>query len=874
MADLPTGIITYLFTDVEGSTALWQKHASEMRDVMARHDSLLISAFEANGGAVVRPRGEGDSIFAVFLRATDAVRAACAAQKLLLRETWPADIAINVRMAMHTGESDLREHDYYGNTVNRCARLRGIAHGGQILISETTSQLIRDDLPGEITLRELGSHRLKDLQRPEQVFQVVHPDLPADFPALKSLDAHANNLPVQLTSFIGREREIDEVSALLSTARLVTLAGTGGSGKTRLAQEIGASVIEDYPGGVWFIGLASLSDPKMLRPHVADTFSVGEDALYGFLQGKSILLIIDNCEHLLAGAASLVQWLLSCPGVTVIATSREALKLAGERTYQVPPLPIPEDNADLINPAGYPAVELFVERAAEADPAFQLTAANAASIGQIVRRIDGIPLAIELAASRVKMLQPAEIASRLEECFKLLSGGPVDALPHHQTLERCIDWSYDLLEPEQQTLFRQLSLFRGGFTLAACGAVSGTGDEFEVLESLGQLVDKSLVRSIPAGEETRYYLLEPLRQYAAARFTSGEEAETGGRHARFFQDLAETAAPELRGPSQLEWLARLETEHDNLRAAMAWGLDYGDTDLAQRIAAALAWFWLIRRHVAEAVEWHDRVLAATGGSTKARASVLVESAFVGLMVHLDDPESCLARIREGLVLFVELGDEQGVMTARAYEAMMQWWQRDLASATRNFAELQAAAQSDGNEWGDAFCGMPLGSAAWIVGDLAPAKEHNSRNLELFRRVGDLTMMAWTLLPLANIALASDELDEATALYDECLHMMGDLGDRHGVGAVLLGLGMTAHFRGEPEKAQSLLTEAQTNLREGGGGQGLSWPISNALVDTRTHDLLVEATNRYQASLDLPSDEWARMVCSDGESWRASARTDL
>ena len=244
------------------------------------------------------------------------------------------------------------------------------------------------------------------------------------------------------------------------------------------------------------------------------------------------------------------------------------------------------------------------------------------------------------------------------------------------------------------------------------------------------------------------------------------------------------------------------------------------------------------------------------------------------MVHLDDPESCLARIREGLVLFVELGDEQGVMTARAYEAMMQWWQRDLASATRNFAELQAAAQSDGNEWGDAFCGMPLGSAAWIVGDLAPAKEHNSRNLELFRRVGDLTMMAWTLLPLANIALASDELDEATALYDECLHRMGDLGDRHGVGAVLLGLGMTAHFRGEPEKAQSLLTEAQTNLREGGGGQGLSWPISNALVDTRTHDLLVEATNRYQASLDLPSDEWARMVCSDGESWRASARTDL
>ena len=658
-AALPTGLITYLFTDVEGSTPLWQQYPLEMRNVMGRHDSLLTSAVEVNGGTVVRPRGEGDSIFAVFPRATDAVSAACAAQQFLSRETWAEGIAINVRMALHTGESELREHDYYGATVNRCARLRAIAHGGQVLLSQATAHLVQDAMPSDVSLREMGSHRLKDLQRPEQVFQVVHPDLPTEFPPLKSLDANPHNLPEQLTSFIGREDEIDEVNGLLSAARLVTLAGAGGSGKTRLAQEIGVSRIEHYPDGVWFIGLAALADPKMLQAHVADTFNVGEDALYGFLQGKSILIIVDNCEHMQAGAASLVQWLLSCPGVKVIATSREALNLAGERTFRIPPLPVPEDNADQTIMAGCSSVQLFQERARAANPAFELTAVNAAAVGQIVRRLDGIPLAIELAASRVKLLQPAEIASRLDECFKFLKGGPVDALPHHQTLERCIDWSYDMLDSDQQTLFRHLSVFRGGFTFPACGAVSGTDDEYEVLEALGQLVDKSLVRTVPAGEETRYHLLEPLRQYAAARVSADETTEAGGRHSRYFQDLAERAAPELRGPSQLEWLARLETEHDNLRVALAWGLEAGDADLAQRTAAALMWFWIIRRHGAEAAEWYDRVLAADGGSPQARASALIHGGFIQTMIQYEDLEGCLARVREGLSLFIQQGDDQG-----------------------------------------------------------------------------------------------------------------------------------------------------------------------------------------------------------------------
>ena len=320
---------------------------------------------------------------------------------------------------------------------------------------------------------------------------------------------------------------------MLPTARLITLAGAGGSGKTRLAQEIGAAVIEVYPGGVWFIGLAALSDPNVLQSHVAEIFDVGQDALHGYFQGKTVLLILDNYEHLIVGAASLVQWLLSSPGVSVLATSREPLNLTGERMYQVPPLPVPVAAAIDEILVDCPSVQLFLERARAARPDFELTSGNAGSVNQIVRRLDGIPLAIELAASRMKMMQPAQIASRLDDSFKILTGGPADALPHHQTIERAIDWSYDMLDLEQQMLFRQISVFRGGFSLDAGSAVMGTEDEFEALDAIGGLVDKSLVRTMPAGEETRYYMLEPLRQKRAAATPGTSKNSPRGPHRSF-----------------------------------------------------------------------------------------------------------------------------------------------------------------------------------------------------------------------------------------------------------------------------------------------------------------------------------------------------
>jgi len=701
---------------------------------------------------------------------------------------------------------------------------------------------------------------------------LVHPDLPSDFPALNSLDTHPNNLPVQMTSFIGQEGEIEEVTGLLATARLVTLLGAGGSGKTRLSQEIGVSLVDDYPDGVWFIELAGLSDANMIRSCTAEVFNVGQDALDGYLGGRSTLIIVDNCEHLVAGAATLVQSLLSAPGVKVIATSREALNLAGERAFQVPPLAVPVGEISQVNMAECPSVQLFLERAQGVNPSFELSADNAESIGQIVRRLDGIPLAIELAASRVKLLQPAQIATRLNECFKFLTGGPADVLAHHQTLELSIDWSYDMLESDQQLIFRQLSVFRGGFTLGACAAVMGVDNEFDALDSLGELVDKSLVRTMATGDESRYYLLKPLRQYADAKITPDEGSEMSGRHARFYRDLAETASPELHGPGQQEWLARLETEHDNIRAALAWSVAIGDAELGQRTAAALYWFWIVHRHVNEGTDWFDRVLAVEGGISTAKAYALLHGGFISTMVRQDDLEGCRAQVHEARAQFVELGNQQGELTADNFDGVMLWWLRDLEASKKVLAEIQLIHRSNGYEWGDAFCGWFLGSSAWLKGDMAQAVEHYSQSLEIYSRIGDLTFIAWTLLPLANMLLVAGDFDQAKEQYEQSLRTIGDIGDVHGLGVVSMGLGMLAHFRGDAHESGRLLAEAQTKLREGSGGQGLSWPITNALLDTSTPDLLIETTNRYQASLTLTAAEWASMVCSDGGAFRARFST--
>ncbi len=478
MTSLPTGTITLLFTDIEGSTKLWEQYPAIMRDALIRHDALADSVLAEHSGHLVKPRGEGDSLFAVFARASDAVAAAFDLQRTLIFEPWPLHTSLRVRMALHTGETLLRDGDYYGPTVNRCARLRATAHGGQVIVSQVTRDLAQNALPDGVTLTDLGLHKLKDLTQAEHVWQLVHPELPADFPPLKSL--RESNLPLQTTSFVGREKEIAESGECLANTRLLTLLGAGGTGKTRLSLHLAAEVGDTYPDGLWLVELAPLSDPALVPQAVAFALGVREEpgralteTLLEHLRGKNLLLILDNCEHLLDACARFADRALRvCPDIRLLASSREALNIPGEATYRVPSLGLPSPEHQTPQTLLHSAAAcLFVERATAARNDFAVTDANADAIAAICRQLDGIPLALELAASRVKALSPIQIAARLDDRFRLLTGGSRGALPRQQTLRALIDWSYDLLSEKEKTLLRRLSVFAGGWTLEAAEAV-------------------------------------------------------------------------------------------------------------------------------------------------------------------------------------------------------------------------------------------------------------------------------------------------------------------------------------------------------------------------------------------------------------------
>jgi predicted ATPase/class 3 adenylate cyclase len=546
MPELPSGTVTFLLTDVEGSTALWEEASEAMRAALARHDVLFEDAVRAHGGVHIRPRGEGDSRFAVFSGAPEAVAAGLAIQRAFAAEPWPTPRPIRVYTGLHTGQAELRDGDYYGSAVNRCARIRGIGHGGQILLSEATAALVPDDLPDGVTLLNLGEHRLKDLTRPERVFQLVSRDLPFEFPLLRSLDVLPNNLPRQLTSFVGREQEMAEVKRLLTATSLLTLVGAGGAGKTRLSLQVAADVLDDYRDGVWLVELAPLTDPVLVPQAVASTLGLPERAshptvltLEEHLRPRSLLLILDNCEHLVTACAVLAETLLrACPNLSILATSREGLGIAGETTWRIPSLSLPDvqhfsfgapDVASALS--HYESVRLFIDRALAVAPAFAVTNHNAPAVAQICQHLDGIPLAIELAAVRVKVLAPEQIAARLDDRFRLLTGGSRTALPRQQTLRALVDWSYDLLTGPERILFRRLSVFAGGWLLEASeGICAGDGvEELEVLDLLAQLVDKSLVLAEEHVGEARYGLLETLRQYGTEKLrAAGEEAGFAG----------------------------------------------------------------------------------------------------------------------------------------------------------------------------------------------------------------------------------------------------------------------------------------------------------------------------------------------------------
>jgi predicted ATPase/class 3 adenylate cyclase/Tfp pilus assembly protein PilF len=823
---LPSGTVTFLFTDIEGSTRLWERHPGAMEAALGRHDALAAAVIPQHAGTLVKQRGEGDSLFAVFARPADAVAAATALQQALYSEPWQPETPVRVRMALHTGNAALREGDYYGTAVNRCARLRALAHGGQVLLSQTTGDLVREHLPTAASLRDLGSHRLKDLQQPERIFELLHPDLPADFPPLRSLAAFAHNLPAQLTSFIGREAEMAEVKQFLATTRLLTLSGSGGCGKTRLALQVAADLLEEYPDGVWLVELAPLADPTLVPQTVASALGVREEpgrpltaTLGDYLRPKQVLLVLDNCEHLLAACAQLAESLLrACLKLRILASSREGLGIGGEQTYRVPSLSLPDTRhlPPLEGLQEFEAVQLFADRARLSQATFAVTQVNAPAVVQVCERLDGIPLAIELAAARVKALPVEKLNERLDNMFRLLTGGSRTALPRQQTLRALIDWSYDLLSEPERALMRRLSAFAAGWTLEAAEAVCvGEGvEEWEVLDLLTSLVEKSLVLYEEREGEGRYRLLETVRQYARDRLLeAGEAAGVRGRHRDWCLELAERAEPHLcAGAEQAAWLNRLEREHDNLRASLAWCQEVEESaEAGLRLAGALNRFWYKRGRLAEGMQWLTSALAA--GS---RASVAVRGKALGgamFIANTDQSASLAALSAEGLTLGREAGDKW--LTGHSLLGM--GWaannRGDHTEAAALFEEGLPLAREAGDPWLITILLQNLAIAAQFRGDVELARALHQEALHRYRKAEDTGGTAAQHLNLGGLAWGQGDYDQSRALFSEALALLRENDDRIMILDVLGTLAYLALEQRDYETARGRWDEALAIARE-------------------------------------------------------------
>jgi predicted ATPase/class 3 adenylate cyclase len=824
MPGLPTGSVTFLFTDIEGSTALLQ-HLGDQRyaEVLAEHRHILRAAFQAGGGREVDT--QGDSFLIAFGTARDAVAAAAAAQRAISGHPWPEGAAIRVRMGLHTGEPIVAGDGYVGLDVHRAARIMSAGYGGQILLSRSTHHVIEHDLPEGLAVRDLGEHRLKDLTRPEHIFQMVIADLPAEFPPPKTLDVISNNLPIQLTTFIGREREIEDVKRLLAKTRLLTLMGSGGAGKTRLSIQVAAELIEEFQKGVWLVELAPLSDPALVVQAVASTFQVREaagrsllDLLVDYLQPKSLLLVLDNCEHLVAACAQLAAALLrACPNVKILATSREALAVAGETTYQVPPLsrPDPRRAQSLEQLTRFESVQLFVERGVHSQARFALTEGNAKAVAHICHRLDGIPLAIELAAARVKVLTPDQIAARLDDRFRLLTGGSRTGLPHHQTLRAAMDWSYDLLSEEERILLRRLAVFAGGFNFEAAEAICADGavEASAVLDLLTNLVDKSLVVAEGLNGDIRYRLLETVRQYGLERLQgSGEIAAVRGRHLAWYLSFAERAEPELHGPDQKGWLSQLEMEHDNLRAALEWaGVGQEGAETGLRLAGALHRFWAMRGYLSEGREWLEGAVKSSAGPPAARAKAIFGASV--LAFRQGDYRRAEELCGQSLALYRERENKFGIALSLNVLAFLNRNRGDHARAISLLEESLTLCRESNQQWALAETLFILAVTVRRQGDYERAKALLEESLTLWRQTGDKAGLARSLASLGVVARLQGDFVRARALHEESLALHKELGHKLEVAEVLLMLGAAAQNQGDYARAAALHEECLILSRE-------------------------------------------------------------
>jgi predicted ATPase/class 3 adenylate cyclase len=815
MPEFPSGTVTFLFTDIEGSTALWERDRAAMVAAVERHLQLLRSAITAHGGVLYKL--VGDAVQAAFATAPAAVAAALDAQRALLAEPWDSAAPLRVRMALHAGEAEPRDGDYLTAPLNRLSRLLVTGHGGQVLLTQSVQQLCRGALPQAVALRDLGEHRLRDLLEPERIFQLLHPDLPADFPPLRTLAERPITLPVPATPFLGREQEVAQITALVRRegVRLVTLTGPGGVGKTRLALQLAAEVADAFPAGVWFVGLAPITNPDLVVSTIAEALGVREAGgeplsvrLRSFLRDKRLLLVLDNFEQVVETAPLIADVLAAAPDLKVVVTSRVRLRLSGEYEHVVPPLEVVSGNGLSIEKASRSeAVRLFVARAQAVRENFALTEENAAAVSAICRRLDGLPLAIELAAARVKILPPAALLARLEKRLPLLTGGSRDLPARQQTMRDAISWSYDLLTPQEQALFRCLAVFAGGFAWEAVEVVCGNGD-IDPLEGVASLVDKSLVREDGPREEPRYRMLETVREFGLEQLAaSGEEAALRQAHAAYFLRLAEQGKPYLYGAGQRAWLRRLEVEHPNFRAALETLATSGDHEAHLRLAANLGLFWFLHAHFAEGRAQLERALARAVSPSSERAEALLgigriagcQSDWVAAESWLRQSEELARGLDVPVVLWQALFERGRVAKGEGDEdRAVLLWESALAVA-RELNDPQAASVQL----------LHLSDAAYRRGDLEAAERLGEEAVAVVRPVGDEFVLSIALGNIGQVALAHGDGPRALLAYQEALDLGRGIGNDWAIANALAGFAAVAAAQDEHLAAARLLGATET-----------------------------------------------------------------
>jgi predicted ATPase/class 3 adenylate cyclase/Flp pilus assembly protein TadD len=785
--------LALLFTDIEGSTNLLRSLGADYRKLLAQHRNVLGDAFVAHGGTVLQR--EGDALFVTFADPSSAILGAIDGQVALARATWPADSQVRVRMGIHVGEVTIDEDDgCVGLAVHQAARISAAAHGGQVLTSKAVRTQTERRVPAGVSLKSIGRFRLKDFPEPEDLFQLQHPDLPGDFPAPRTAPGARHNLPRAISSFIGRDREVAELAELLETARLVTLTGPGGCGKTRLAIEAASASLPVRPDGIWFVDLAPVSDRELVLSVAANSMGVQESratsadsALIDFLSPGRPLVILDNCEHLVPTCAELTEkWLSACPGLTILVTAREPIGVAGEVIRRVGGLQVPSDTD---TGGSSEAVHLFIERARSHEPEFDCGEREIAEIAQLTTRLDGIPLAIEMAAALVGTLSVGEILSRLDDRFRLLTGGGGRNLGRQQTLLATVDWSHDLLSEPERVLLRRLSVMSGSFSLEDVEAICvGEGiDRVEVVALLRRLVATSWVMRERAGDRAAYRLLETSRQYALDKLVASSEAQRfRSKHAEWFTDLAETGAESiLGGPDQTRWLDRFGSELDNFRTALAWSLGDGDPALGLRLGAALSRFWEVRGHWSEGLGWLEDALAgAPDAEDGLRGRALVAASF--LAFYRGQLESARSMATQGLAAAVRAHDKATEARGLRFEAVIEQRIGDLAAAIDSAKKAVELSRSDGEAADLAFALQVLGRLL-VDDDRDEARARYEEGLEVARKAKDAVSQIYLLYALGRLHVRTGDNEQARELYSEALHLSQQVGERWMALNVLVGL---------------------------------------------------------------------------------------